>query len=33
MEREEYIELQRFIKTITGRKISKKALLEYRNLK
>lgn len=33
MEREEYIELQRFIKTITSRKISKKALLEYRNLK
>lgn len=33
MEREEYIELQRFIKTITGRKISKKALLEYKNIK
>lgn len=32
MEREEYIELQRFIKTITGRKISRKALLEYKNM-
>ena len=32
MEREEYVELQRFIKTITGRKISRKALLEYKNL-
>lgn len=32
MEREEYIELQKFVKTITGRKVSKKALLEYKNL-
>lgn len=32
MEREEYIELQRFIKTITGRKISRKALLQYKNM-
>lgn len=32
MEREEYIELQKFIKVITGRKISKKALLEYKNI-
>lgn len=32
MEREEYVELQKFIKTITGRKISRKALIEYRNM-
>lgn len=32
MEREEIIELQKFIKTITGRKISKKAFAEYKKM-